>query len=167
MARKSNTALAQNLSDDPEAVQTSDRDYSRLSFHDLGKILRLHAEGLSQRDIAAHVGCSQPSVGYALQRMSGDAKEVQALAKGKAVAALQQWDAAISKAAKRGDHRPAREFIELAHTELRPQSNNSAGGGGVTINIGMPGAPLEPPSISIAATFAPVLSPPRSEDDGS
>lgn len=149
MPRKPSTALPSNLSEDAGAVQMSAPDYSRLSYDDLGKILRLHAEGLTQREIAQVVDTSQQSVGYALKRMSGDAKEVQALAKGKAVQALQQWDNAIETAAKRGDHRPAREFIELAHAELRPTQGNSARGVGVTINIGQPGQPLELPSIQV------------------
>lgn len=152
---------AATVQEQPIGVQMSGQDYSRLSFEDLGRILRLNAEGLTQRAIADVVECSQASVGYALKRMSGDAKEVQALAKGKAVDALLQWNAAIATAAKRGDHRPAREFIELAHAELRPTAGNTGAGGGVTINIGMPGQPLELPVIDVRPTG---LSPQVSQD---
>jgi hypothetical protein len=37
----------------------------------------------------------------------------------------------------------------MGNPELRPQPANSAAGGGVTINIGMPGQPIAPPIIDI------------------
>lgn len=145
--------------DSDPAVQTSRADYGRLSVDDLGQILILHKRGLTQRKIAEVIGCSQPSVHYALQRLTEPAEIPQAIAKAKAGKALAAWDKAIDKAAERGDHRPARELIELAHSELRPQPGNTAGGGGVTINIGMPGQPVELPTITIeAAPLSPVNS---------
>jgi hypothetical protein len=132
------------------AVQMSAKDFGRLSLEDLGEILRLSAKGWSQRKIAEFIGCSQPSVSYALTRMADSSAHLQALMRAKSHKALEQWaDIAIPKAAERGDHRPARELLEAAHPELRPQPANSAGGGGVTINIGMPGQPIAPPVIDI------------------
>jgi hypothetical protein len=134
---------------DIDSVQMSAKETSRLSLEDLGEVLRLHGKGWPQRKIAQFIGCSQPSVGYALKRMAGSSEEIQAIAKARATKALSKWEDAIDKAADRGDHRPAREFIELAHADLRPQASNSAGGGGVTIIIGQPGAPVQLPTIEL------------------
>jgi hypothetical protein len=141
------------------AVQTSDRDYGRLSIADLGLIARLHREGRTQREIAAIIGCSQPSVGYALKRLAANSEDIVAVMKAKSQKALEQWETATEVAAKRGDHRPAREFIEAAHPELRPQQGNSGGGGGVTIIIGQPGAPISLPVIEVQAVDRQGLSP--------
>jgi DNA-binding CsgD family transcriptional regulator len=147
------------------AVQMSAPDYGRLSLEDLGEILRLSSKGKSQREIAALVGCSQPSVSYALKRMTDGPDSIRALAKAKATKALEQWDTAIEAAAKRGDHRPAREFIELAHSELRPQPA-AQNYGGVTVVVAMPGGLENPrPVINVSAVCqAPGLSPAVSDD---
>lgn len=133
------------------AVQMSAPDYGRLSLEDLGEILRLAAKGKSQREIAALVGCSQPSVSYALKRMADGPDSIRALAKAKATKALAQWETSIEHAAKRGDHRPAREFIELAHSELRPQQTGH-GSGGVTVIVAVPNSENPRPAITISPT---------------
>jgi DNA-binding CsgD family transcriptional regulator len=143
---------------DDTAVQMSAPDFGRLSLEDLGEIVRLAARGLSQRKIAEIVGCSQPSVSYALQRMAGTADDVKAVARAKTLKVMTKWEQAIAVAALRGDHRPAREFVELAHSELRPQLTSGAGGGGVTVIVGMPGAPVQLPILEAKATFRQPLS---------
>lgn len=150
-----------------DTIQTSDRDYGRLSIADLGLIARLAREGRTQRQIAAVIGCSQPTVSYAIRRLSANQDDLVAVMKAKSQKALEQWETATEVAAKRGDHRPAREFIEAAHPELRPQATNSAGGVGVTIVIGQPGSPVGLPTIEVSAVttqakpdLRPSLSPP-------
>lgn len=140
------------------AVQTSERDYGRLSIADLGLIARLHREGRTQREIAAIIQCSQASVCYALKRLSANSEDIVAVMKAKSQKALEQWELATEVAAKRGDHRPSREFIEAAHPELRPQPANSVGGGGVTIVIGTPGAPIPLPTIEVLPVSRPALA---------
>jgi hypothetical protein len=132
------------------AVQMSASEANRLSLEDLLEILRLSARGLSQRKIADILKCSQPTVCYALQRMAGSADHIRAVAKAKTLNALTKWERAIDVAADRGDHRPAREFVELAHAELRPQQGSSAGGVGVTINIGTAERPISLPDITLS-----------------
>lgn len=122
----------------------------RLSLADIELMLRLKEQGRTQVQIAETLGCSQATVSATLSRIQHAPQLTQALAKSQAVPMLHRWIRASKEAAKRGDHRPAREFIELASPELRPQPANSAGGGGVTINIGMPGKPLELPVIEVS-----------------
>ena len=133
--------------------------YTRLKLSDIELILRLQAEGCTQQQIADVVQCSRSTVCETLQRIKDAPNLLQALAKAGSVPMLQRWIRASKAAAKRGDHRPAREFIELAAPELRPQQGNSAGGGGVTITIGMPGQPLALPVIDVQAVVTQGLSP--------
>lgn len=125
--------------------------YSRLSLADIELALQLKSQGLTQVEIANVLKCSQSTVSQTFSRLEKAPQLVQALAKSEAPDMLQRWIRASRVAAKRGDHRPAREFIELAAPELRPQPSNSGSGGGVTINIGMPGQPLELPVIEVKA----------------
>lgn len=134
-----------------------------LSHGDLAEILRLNAKGWTQRQIAQVVGCSQPAICYALQRFKTSQQDVQALLKAQAVPMIGKWTEAADKAAERGDHRPARELIEAAYPEMRPQAANSAGGGGVVINIGMPGQPVALPTIDVQVVDRPPLSPAQIE----
>lgn len=156
------TALATQdgtYQDDSAAVQMSRADYGRLSVEDLALVLRLHSEGRTQRQIAAVIGCSQPAIHYTLQRFNLSQQDAQALMKAHSLEFIEDWKRASKKAADRGDHRPAREGLEAGTPELRPQPANSGAGGGVTINIGMPGQPVALPVIEVCAQ---PLSPVRS-----
>jgi hypothetical protein len=137
--------------------------YARLSLADTELILKLHLNGQKQTDIAQIVGCSQATVSETIAKLKQTPEIVQALMRSDSLSAITDWKRARKAAAKRGDHRPAREWIEAAHPELRPQQGNSAGGGGVTINIGMPGSPIALPTIDITPTRA-TLSPAVSDD---
>lgn len=161
--RNSAAAVAPPDNDALATVQMSEAAYSRLSPADMHAILYMAAEGKSQTDIARVVDCAQSTVSDFLRRVSNPSAVVQKVLKAHELKAAKAWDRAIEKAADRGDHRPARELIEMANPDLRPQPANAAGGGGVTINIGMPGSPLQLPDISIAPTQA-ALSPTVSND---
>ncbi len=122
-----------------------------LTFTELELVLRLKAEGRPQNEIAKALSRSESTISEALRRMNATPALVQSLMAGHTYSALQQWKRATKVAAKRGDHRPAREWIEAAHPELRPQQGNNGQPGGVTVIIGMPGAPVKLPDIQIAA----------------
>jgi hypothetical protein len=153
------------------AVQTSEKDFGRLSIADLGLVARLHKEGRSQQAIASVVGCSQQSISYTLKRLAAHSDDILSVMKAKSEQALEQWEQATKVGAKRGDHRPAKEFIEAAYPELRPTQGVNGGGGGVTINIGMPGQPVQLPTITVSpvstADFRPQLSPADATESGS
>jgi transcriptional regulator with XRE-family HTH domain len=151
------TAAVQAQPDQPVNNLTS--KYTRLKLSDIELILRLQAEGCTHQQIADVVKCSRSTVTENLQRIKDAPNLLQALAKAESVPMLQRWIRASKTAAKRGDHRPAREFIELAAPELRPQQGNSGAGGWVTINIGMPGAPIQLPVIEVQALDRQGLSP--------
>jgi DNA-binding transcriptional ArsR family regulator len=145
------TAKAQESnSESLAAVHMSGTGQKRLKLADIELMLRLHKDGRTQVEIADVLGITQSAVSQQLARLNETPAVVQALMKGESLNALRQWKQATRVAAKRGDHRPAREWLEAAHPELRPQQGSSAGGGGVTINIGMPGQPIALPTIEIA-----------------
>jgi hypothetical protein len=137
--------------------------YTRLSFADTELILKLHLNGQKQADIAQILGCSQSTVSDTIAKLKHTPEITQALMRSDTLSAITDWKRARKAAAKRGDHRPSREWLEAAYPELRPQAASSAGGGGVTINIGMPGSPIALPDISIRAE-RPSLSPSVSTD---
>jgi hypothetical protein len=131
------------------AVQMSRKAPTRLSTTDIKAILELSTRGYTQVQIAEIVECSQATVSNTLRDFNRSPAVIRMLANGLTEESIDAWRTAMHKAADRGDHRPARELIEMGNPELRPQPANSAGGGGVTINIGMPGQPIAPPIIDI------------------
>jgi DNA-binding CsgD family transcriptional regulator len=161
------TELTAAVQAEPEpAVKDLTSIPRRLSLSDIELMLRLKDEGLKQVEIAAILKCSQATVSATLSRLKNTPQLVQTLAQSEAVPMLNRWIRASKVAANRGDHRPAREFIELAAPELRPQPSNSSGGVGVTIVIGQPGSPVGLPTIDIKANAlapSPALALPRGE----
>jgi predicted DNA-binding protein (UPF0251 family) len=143
----SEQALETIATDSPSEGLTS--KYKRLTLADTELLLRLHDLGKTQPEIAAIMECSQSTVSTTLAKLKQTPAVTQALMKGESLNRLQDWKRASKVAAKRGDHRPAREWIEAAHPELRPTQGNTSGGGGVVINIGAPGQPLSPPAIDV------------------
>lgn len=136
--------------DTQPAEQTT--KYTRLTLADTELILKLHYNGQKQTDIAQILGVSQSTISDVLSKLKQTPELSQALMRSDSLSAIKDWRRARKVAAKRGDHRPAREWMEMAHPELRPQTAASAGGGGVTIVIGMPGQPVQLPSITIEST---------------
>lgn len=131
-------------------VKSLTSKYTRLTSAQIAQIFRLKAQNVSQREIARILECHESSVSRALRAFEQSAEEITAVLKTKTEQAVDDWEQASKKAASRGDHRPARELIEAAHPKLRPAQNNQSGSG-VTVIVGMPGSPVQLPTINIAA----------------
>ncbi len=136
--------------------------YKRLSLADLDLIARMHQQGRTRADIAVAVGCAPSSVSEAIQRLATTPDLVRALMAASSHQSLASWKKATTKAARRGDHRPAKEWLEMAHPELRPATAASVGQGGITIVIGTPQAPLALPVFD--TTIHGPARPPRTLD---
>jgi hypothetical protein len=125
---------------DSESVALTSRS-ARLPLRDMELILRLRDAGKQQTEIA-----------QTLAKLKETPAVTQALLKSDSLNALTDWKRSRRAAAKRGDHRPAKEWIEMAHPELRAQPGNTSGLGGVVINIGAPGKSLEPPTFDLVVS---------------
>lgn len=143
-----------------DSVNSLTSKYTRLSTTDKARILLLTQEGLTQQEIAEDIGCSQASVSNTLATFKGREDDaVRLLLMGRIEDRIAHWDEAEKVASKRGDHRPTKERLEAAMPKLRAQTAaNSGGGGGVTIQIGIQGAPLQPPDIDLSPVSVTVVS---------
>jgi hypothetical protein len=134
----------------PPAVQMSAPAYKRLTPAQMHLILQLAAEERQQIDIADIVGVHVSTISRFLKQIGDPHKVVQQVMQGDSLQALTDWKVARRKAAKRGDHRPSREWLEAAYPELRPQQASHAGGGGVTVIVAVPGGDQNPrPAIQV------------------
>jgi hypothetical protein len=146
---------------DTESMSLTSR-YARLDVNDRLLILSLHEAAKPQTEIARIVGCSQSTVSAVIKQATQTPEAVRKLARTYIPHFIQGMVDAVEPAAKRGDSTPALKGLALAHQELGAQAGNTSGLGGVTINIGAPGQPLQPPALDIQV-IRPALSPPVTE----
>jgi hypothetical protein len=133
-----------------EAAETSaltDPGYKRLTTSQMHLILHLAADNRTQVEIAGIVGVSQSTVSRFLSQVADPYKIVQQLMRGQTLEAMSDWRRARRNASRRGDHRPAREWIEMAYPELRPQPTDHSTG--VTVYVAVPGANNPRPVIDV------------------
>lgn len=135
-----------------------------LTAADIRVLLEMKDGGYNQVEIAKVIGCSQGTVSRTLKQFEGTAEQVARQLRGLTDESIASWRKAKTIAAKRGDHRPAKELIEMAYPELRPQpqANNH---GGVTVIVAMPGGGETPrPVIAKTLDLSPVH--PKLEGEG-
>ena len=128
---------------------------SQVTLAERRQIQRLHlAEGLSRKQIAARVGRTRETIAaqlrdddfQALKReLNAEmAEEARTTLKSHVRSAATYWVKAAAVAAKRGDHRPARDL--LLHAGVITRLGDTVGPQ-MQVVIGMPGHPaIEPPS---------------------
>jgi hypothetical protein len=148
-----NTELAspEDAATDTESTSLTSR-YARLDVNDRLLILSLHEANKPQTEIARIVGCSQSTVSAVIKQATQTPEAVRKLARTYIPHFIQGMVDAVEPAAKRGDSTPALKGLALAHQELGAQPGNSAGLGGVVINIGAPGKSLEPPTFDLVVS---------------
>jgi predicted transcriptional regulator len=140
--------------------------YTRLSVADIRTVLELHDRGVTQVEIAKVISKSQSAVSNALKAFNADSKAVARQLRALTDEAISDWRRAKRIAAKRGDHRPAKELVEAAHPELRPVTAANGGNyAGVTVIVAVPGGAENPlPAIQVRtegatpATLSPQVS---------
>jgi len=141
----------QALATDTETAVATSRS-KRLSAADIRTVLELHDGGYKQTEIAQVVNCSQATVSNTLKQFAGTAESVARQLRGQTDETIADWRKARKVAAERGDHRPARELLEAAYPDLRPQTHAGAQGG-LTIIVAIPGNTEQPrPVITVSQT---------------
>lgn len=100
------------------------------------RVLELSADNVKNSEISRITGISTQRVSEILN-LHGDLKgRVRQVLDAQRVKAAEAWGRAIPKAAKKGDHRPARELL-IATGDVSPLDST---GSGVTVVVNMPGA---------------------------
>lgn len=110
--------------------------YQRISMAARTKVLSLHAEGVKNAEIARITGISTQRVSDITTSLGDLKAQVAQVLSSQRLKAAEAWGRAIPKAAKKGDHRPARELL-IATGDVTPLD---ATGSGVTVVVNMPGA---------------------------
>lgn len=125
-------------------VETPDREppfkptkkFQRIGMEAQLTILRHHADGLNAREIAKITGIAHQRISEITTKHGSLKQQVQQVLNAQRVNAARAWGRAIPKAAKKGDHRPARELL-IATGDVSPLDST---GSGVTVVVNMPGA---------------------------
>lgn len=115
-----------NLSDDEHAL-----------------ILAQHAQGRSIAEIARHLNRRWHTIADYLSKHEDVAADVaRKYLNTKRIRAVEAWEMSLEPAAKKGDHRPAKDL--LLHTEVIEEKDGSSAQVAVQVVIGMPGQPAGP-----------------------
>lgn len=110
--------------------------YQRIGVEARMRVLELSADNVKNSEISRITGISTQRVSEILN-LHGDLKgRVRQVLDAQRVKAAEAWGRAIPKAARKGDHRPARELL-IATGDVTPLD---ATGSGVTVVVNMPGA---------------------------
>ena len=136
-------------------IQTSPPDIGLrdpITDAQLTEFLHLVTNGAKVRDAAATVGIHVRTGYKVLGRYQTNLETVQHLLKIKALEAAEHWIEASTVAASKGDHRPAKEWLQTIRA-VEPL-DSGPGHTGVTIIIGTPDAPIRvfPQEKAIPAT---------------
>ena len=128
--------------------QVSKYSGARLGLEKLTAILKAYDAGQSVSDIAKQVNSDRRTVGGVLRQYRDRVTSAQALMAASTLDMVHAWQAAVPIASARGDHRPAKEYLQAVGAIQGPNSAATggigAGPGGVNVQvvIGMPGAPI-------------------------
>ena len=122
--------------------QEHEKKSARLTPSDKVMILRLAMKGNTQEQIAAVVHCDQSTVSRVLRDTVDSRPEARIL--------LEAGAAKLAQTVVDTDD-PSVALKALGKLDVVRDDRENAGGNNILIAIGQPGAPLEPPVITIAA----------------
>jgi hypothetical protein len=112
------------------------RKYERISVDAKLRVLELSVDGIKPSEIARITGLPTQRVSEVIHTHTGLRHRVKAVLDGHRLKAAAAWGQAIPKAAKKGDHRPARELL-IATGDVNPLES---AGSGVQVIVNMPGS---------------------------
>ena len=112
--------------------------YDRLTYEQLGTVLRLHADGKPQTFIAEAVNCTQSAISHALKRLGSDTAELaKHHLKSRSYRAARRVTTLVEKG-KDDVALKAAKTVLAASGVIEGLTGVSVG---VQVNIGSPGAP--------------------------
>lgn len=112
--------------------EESKAEYKKLKAAERNRVITLLAEGITQREIAKAVGVSQPAISYIANRYRSTTDAARLLIHARAGNVASHWLKAVPIAAKKGDHRPARDWLTAAGVVAPEQQQ----GAHITIQVG-------------------------------
>ncbi len=129
------------LLDQPEAPPTSTRDYSRLTRSDVGVLLKLRKDGLTQTEIAKRLGCSQRTVSQWCEDLQDTTDTSKLYLRGQALRMAQH----IVKKGRAADHVAVLKGLSVLEESQQSGLVVQIGGGSnVQVNV-----QLSPPSVQV------------------
>ncbi len=133
---------------DPTVAATSPRPahtpkYSRLTRSDLGVLLKLKRDGLTQAEIAQRLGCSQPTVSKWLDQFEDTTEHAKVFLRGSALRMAEN----VVKKGKARDHIQALKGIGVLEPDARDIN--------IAVGVSLPGLSL----VSVTETAPAYLSP--------
>lgn len=138
----------------PDLIQTDSTasqripDYSRLSYSEIGLILKLEADGKTQTYIAQQLGCSQPTISRVLSELSDTTTLARKRLNNLALKAANKLDEAMDAAAEQGKCGPMDSVLKA--TGLLGSDIS----GGVTVIVGG-----QVSDVAFTSSLSPSLSP--------
>ena len=129
-------APPQTLDQESGIQPRKDGRYQRISVGMKLRVMELDADGLKPVEIAKLLGISHQRVCDITAEHGGIKQRVRQVLDAQRVKAAEAWGRAIPKAAKKGDHRPARELL-IATGDVSPLDS---AGSGISVIVNMPGS---------------------------
>lgn len=129
-------ALAQSPAEESGIQPRKEGRYKRLSVGMKIRVLELSADGLKPVEIGKILGISHQRVCDIVAEHGDKRASVRRILDNSREKAATWWDKSIPIAAKKGDHRPARELL-IATGDVTPSEST---GSGVTVVVNMPGS---------------------------
>jgi len=123
------------------------KKFQRIDIAARMEILRHHADGLNALQISKITGLAHQRVGEILKLVGPYKEQARGVLDQFASRAASAWVTSIPKAAKKGDHRPARDLL-IATGVISPTESTSSG---VTVVVNMPQE--SPRSVGSATTL--------------
>ena len=124
---------------------------STLSFVERYNLLKLHQQHLdwTHQELSEHTGIPYSLVKQVIESASRQAADLMAVY---AEPMMRLWIQAAQRAASRGDHRPARDWLLHAGSIEQLESAKAGGTSVVVINAPLPGMPHAVDTIVIPTT---------------
>lgn len=129
--------------DAPLSVPTKDQQSVLDATHAISRL----ENGATLREVAAEIGVAHTTVWRWLRTYEAQQESVTKYLALRALQRVEDWETASEKAASKGDHRPAKDW--LLHAKAIEPVNEGSQGTSIAIIIGTPEQPLrvQPPQV--------------------